>query len=161
LTFAARAYKPYFLWPGVVLAAVSGFYMSRDIAHYDQLTPDRIVTVDYWTSKPRAHRYEDVTAITVECAKYSTYSLLLRSRDEVTIKFSVSDQARLDALTAIDERLRQMGVKAEFDIRTPLFRSPVIDYSEACVADLVDGLVPARAAQIERIMHLDDWRGRP
>jgi hypothetical protein len=35
------------------------------------------------------------------------------------------------------------------------------DAMAGCVADMTAGLPLERAAQIEQVMHLDDWRARP
>jgi hypothetical protein len=155
---ASNAWVPIFVWPGLILTVVTAFFLALDLARYDLITPDRIVTVDYWTSKARAHRYEGVAAITLKCAKETSYGLTLRAGERVVVEFRPDDGKRLDALTIVDDRLRAQGVQVAFATREPWFRDPVTDYSADCVARFVEGQSPGRAAQIERILHLDDWR---
>jgi hypothetical protein len=156
----ARQICLYFIVPGLALAGIGAYFWRLDRADYSLLTPDHITTVNYWTGQQRVHRYEDVQFVTIKCAQDVSYGLTLRSGDWIGVEFGADQDARLTALTAIDERLRARGVKVEFSSRTPWFQDTVTDYSAECVADLAEGLPPERAAQIERILHLDNWRGR-
>lgn len=149
-----------FFAPAILLAALGAYFWRLDRADYDLLTPDRIVTVDYLTSKTNAYGYADVEAVVLECAKEKSYELVLRGGERVRVEFHADSERRIVALIEIDRMLRAQGVRVEFRTRTPLFREDFTAYREECVTDMAAGRAGERAAQIERILHLDDWRAR-
>jgi hypothetical protein len=62
-----RAWGPYILYPGLVVAVITGALLHLDRRYYELVTESFIEVVDYWSGTKSRFGYGDVTRVAVGC----------------------------------------------------------------------------------------------
>jgi len=165
LRYSATCWIPLFVWPGLVLLAVSFGMLQLDRGNFDLVTNKRVVTVDYWTQTQHSYPLASVSTVVLECTfdkKTPKPAYTLRLVDGTDVRLGKGNRFfnRLPEIEAIDSELRALGTRAEFLVKHPWFEEPVIAYSEPCIEASTSDMEPMEAVRFRVLMRLDQYKYR-
>jgi hypothetical protein len=165
LRYSATCWIPMFVWPGLVLLAISFGMLQLDRGNFDLVTNKRVVTVDYWTQTQHTYPMARVTTIVLECTfdkktPEPGYSLRLADGSVVGLGDGFKFFARQSEIEHIDSELRELGTRVEFLVRHPWFEEPFFAYSEPCIEAAARDMKPMEADRFRVLMRLDQFKYR-
>lgn len=165
LRYSATCWIPLFVWPGLVLLAVSFGMLQLDRGNFDLVTNKRIVTVDYWTQTQHTHPLASVSTVVLECTfdkKTPRPAYTLRLVDGTDVRLGKGNRFfnRLPEIEAIDSELRALGTRAEFLVKNPWFEEPFFAYSQPCIEAAARNMKPMEAVRFRVLMRLDQFKNR-
>jgi hypothetical protein len=154
-----------FVWPGLVLLAISFGMLQLDRGNFDLVTNKRVVTVDYWTQTQHTYPMARVTTIVLECTfdkktPEPGYSLRLADGSVVGLGDGFKLLDRQSEIEHIDSELRELGTRVEFLVRHPWFEEPFFAYSEPCIEAAARNMKPMEAVRFRVLMRLDQFKYR-
>lgn len=165
LRYSATCWIPLFVWPGLVLLAVSFGLLQLDRGNFDLVTNKRVVTVDYWTQTQHTYPIASVSAVVLECTfdkKTPRPAYTLRLEDGTDVRLGKGNRffSRLPEIEAIDSELRALGTRADFLVKHPWFEEPFFAYSEPCIEAAAREMEPMEAVRFRVLMRLDQFKYR-
>ena len=165
LRYSATCWIPLFVWPGLVLLAVSFGLLQLDRGNFDLVTNKRVVTVDYWTQTQHTYPISNVSTVVLECTfdkKTPRPAYTLRLIDGTDVQLGKGNRffSRLPEIEAIDSELRALGTRAEFLVKHPWFEEPFFAYSESCIEAAARDMKPMEAVRFRVLMRLDQFKYR-
>jgi hypothetical protein len=165
LRYSATCWIPLFVWPGLVLLAVSFGMLQLDRGNFDLVTNKRVVTVDYWTQTQHTYPLASVSTVVLECTfdkKTPRPAYTLRLVDGTDVRLGKGNKffSRLPEIEAIDSELRALGTPAEFLVKYPWFEDAFLAYSEPCIEASTSDMEPMEAVRFRVLMRLDQYKYR-
>jgi tetratricopeptide (TPR) repeat protein len=161
---ANLSFERYFYVPAAVLAAVAAFFSHRDYASADTITAEHFEVVDYWTLEQRRYTYGDVKEVAIRCSfgdKEGTiegYRLQFDDGSDLDIYDNTKVGDQLAAYTAVDEKLRALGVPFVPAARGGWGRDGEAGFDADCVTQIAKAFPAERADAVRRLFHVETLR---
>jgi hypothetical protein len=157
LTTAAFA----LVWNALLAAGIAAWW-PHERARDTLFTDAGIETGDFWSLQRATHPYEAVEAVFLKCELSASggsaigYTIVLPGFVERELVARHRLVAQLADTLRIDQKLRDAG--ASFVFALPDEARPgaeVVD--RMCIVSLTEGMDDETRAQVERLLHLDEW----
>ncbi|MBI1211955.1 MAG: tetratricopeptide repeat protein [Alphaproteobacteria bacterium] len=160
---ANLSFEPFFYVPAIVLAAMTLFFMHRDLNAVDVLTADAIEVTDYWTLAKERYSYGDVERVVLRChltdkgEPVEAYVLHLKGGRTLDIyREQAVVEKHLDAYLTVDAKLIALGAPFVPGAHPGWFRDGERGYDPDCVDKAAEAFPEKDRPGVRTLFHLEE-----